>query len=288
MGSNTCSGHYRTGRMVIWCGRCLFFAAGCLRTWCSRKCVLASDGFRTGCVFYWMRQIGFRYRSGWARSCRLWTVSEVSRGWRGAVLCPWLTRVAWVACRMSHVACRMSHVACRMSHEPDPCPAAAQRRIVRNRSVKPGHPDQVFDQPDRLPQRKGASCFQDEAGPARSSRDPGPENGPGGVQIIQYEDRVREVAGVATLITQIISNGTPAVDILLLKQSKAFGISFYDAPKVIPTKSYYTETELRNCEAQRASALLRLDAQGRRLGNPFSAHRAHASRPRRLNDARFT
>ncbi len=169
---------------------------------------------------------------------------------------------------------RMSH---RMSHEPDPCPAAAQRRIVRNRSVKPGHPDQVFDQPDRLPQRKGASCFQDEAGPARSSRDPGPENGTGGVQIIQYEDRVREVAGVATLITQIISNGTPAVDILLLKQSKAFRISLYDAPKVIPTKSYYTETELRNCEAQRASALLRLDAQGRRLGNPFSAHRAHAS-----------
>ncbi len=47
-----------------------------------------------------------------------------------------------------------------MSHEPDPCPAAAQPRIVRNRSVKPGHPGQAFDQFSRLPQKKSAQHFQ--------------------------------------------------------------------------------------------------------------------------------
>ncbi len=89
---------------------------------------------------------------------------------------------------------------------------------------------------------------------------PVPENGAGDVRIIQYKDIKQEVAGITTLVTKMINNGTPAGDILLLTQSKDFGIPLYEAlvSKSAPTKSYYAETELSHREAQYAFALLKL------------------------------
>lgn len=46
----------------------------------------------------------------------------------------------------------------------DPRLPAAQRRIVRNRPIKPRHLDQAFNQPDRLPERKPEEHFQGQAG----------------------------------------------------------------------------------------------------------------------------
>jgi ATP-dependent exoDNAse (exonuclease V) beta subunit len=87
-----------------------------------------------------------------------------------------------------------------------------------------------------------------------------PANGAGDVRIIQYRDITREVAGVAALVAQMIANGLPAGDILVLTQSRAFGMPLYEAlvANCVPTKSYYAETELSHHEAQRAFALLKL------------------------------
>lgn len=89
---------------------------------------------------------------------------------------------------------------------------------------------------------------------------PMPANGAGDVRIIQYGDITREVAGVATLVAQMITNGVPAGDILVLTQSRAFGMPLYEAlvANNVPTKSYYAETELSHHEAQHAFALLKL------------------------------
>ncbi len=89
---------------------------------------------------------------------------------------------------------------------------------------------------------------------------PMPANGAGDVRIIQYGDITREVAGVATLVAQMIANGVSAGDILVLTQSRAFGMPLYEAlvANNVPTKSYYAETELSHHEAQRAFALLKL------------------------------
>lgn len=89
---------------------------------------------------------------------------------------------------------------------------------------------------------------------------PMPANGAGDVRIIQYRTIEREVAGVAALVSQIIANGAPPGDILVLAQSRAFGTPLYEALVAggVPTKSYYAESELSRHEAQRAFALLKL------------------------------
>jgi len=89
---------------------------------------------------------------------------------------------------------------------------------------------------------------------------PMPANGAGDVRIIQYRNITREVSGVATLVAQMIANGVPAGDILVLTQSRAFGMPLYESlvANGVPTKSYYAETELSHHEAQRAFALLKL------------------------------
>lgn len=91
---------------------------------------------------------------------------------------------------------------------------------------------------------------------------PLPANGPGDVRIIQYRNIAHEVAGVTTLVAQMIGDGVPAGDILVLTQSRAFGIPLYEAlvANHVPTKSYYAETELSHNAAQRAFALLKLFA----------------------------
>lgn len=85
-------------------------------------------------------------------------------------------------------------------------------------------------------------------------------NGAGDVRIIQYRTIAHEVAGVADIVSQMIINGTPAGDILVLAQSRAFGTPLYEAfiERGIPSKSYYAESELSHDDAQRAFALLKL------------------------------
>ncbi|WP_438729249.1 ATP-dependent helicase [Parasphingorhabdus sp. DH2-15] len=89
---------------------------------------------------------------------------------------------------------------------------------------------------------------------------PMPENGVGDVRIIQYQTIAGEVSGVVSLVAEMIDNGTPPGDILLLTQSRAFGTPIYEAllENDVPTKSYYAESELHHEEAQRAFALLKL------------------------------
>ncbi len=89
---------------------------------------------------------------------------------------------------------------------------------------------------------------------------PMPANGEGDVRIIQYGDIAQEVAGVTELVRQMIASGTPAGDILLLAQSRAFGTPLYEAmvARDIPTKSYYAESELSHYDAQWAFGLLKL------------------------------
>ena len=85
-------------------------------------------------------------------------------------------------------------------------------------------------------------------------------NGVGDIRIIQYQSINEEVAGIALLVNQMIGNGVPPGDILVLAQSRAFGIPLYEAlvANGIPTKSYYAESELRQSEAQYAFAMLKL------------------------------
>lgn len=89
---------------------------------------------------------------------------------------------------------------------------------------------------------------------------PMPSNGVGDVRIMQYSSIDQEVSGVAGLVSQMISLGTPAGDILVLAQSKVFGTPLYAAliAAGVPTKSYYAESELSHGDAQRAFALLKL------------------------------
>lgn len=85
-------------------------------------------------------------------------------------------------------------------------------------------------------------------------------NGVGDVRIVQYRSLTQEVAGVATLVSDMTVNGIPPGDILVLAQSRAIGTPLYEAlvANAIPTKSYYAESELSTITAQRAFALLKL------------------------------
>lgn len=89
---------------------------------------------------------------------------------------------------------------------------------------------------------------------------PLPANGEGDVRVVQYRTIADEVAGVATLVSQMIAHGTPAGDILVLAQSRAFGMPLYKAlvEQDVPAKSYYAEPELSHDDARRAFALLKL------------------------------
>lgn len=85
-------------------------------------------------------------------------------------------------------------------------------------------------------------------------------NGKGEVSILQYKSLEEEVAGVSSLVTEMIGKGIPHKDILVLAQRKLFAKPLYDVltKKEVPTKSYYAESELGNGNAQYAFALLKL------------------------------
>ena len=85
-------------------------------------------------------------------------------------------------------------------------------------------------------------------------------NGPGDVRIVQYRTIEREVSGVVKLVSDMVANGIPPGDILVLAQSRAFGTPVYEAlvQDGVPTKSYYAETELSQGDARYGFALLKL------------------------------
>ena len=87
-------------------------------------------------------------------------------------------------------------------------------------------------------------------------------NGRGDIRIVQYRTMNEEITGVATLVSQMISDGVQPSDILILSQSRAIGTRLYNTliEREIPTKSYYAESELSNKESCRAFALLKLFA----------------------------
>ena len=96
--------------------------------------------------------------------------------------------------------------------------------------------------------------------PVSRQLSPIPVNGDGNIQIIQYPSIDKEVAGISKIVTDLLANGTPAGDILILTQSRAFGKPLYEAliKSGTPTKSYYSETELSHIYAQRSFSLLKL------------------------------
>jgi DNA helicase-2/ATP-dependent DNA helicase PcrA len=89
---------------------------------------------------------------------------------------------------------------------------------------------------------------------------PRPQNGPGVVQIIQYDRLADEVAGIATIVREFIEAGVPPGDILILAQRGVIGTPIYESLRGynVPTRSYYAEAELDALDAQRRFALLKL------------------------------
>ena len=86
------------------------------------------------------------------------------------------------------------------------------------------------------------------------------ENGQGVVQIIQYQDLEAEILGVVNMISEMVAQGTPPGDIIVLAQRGAIGTPIYEqlVQREIPAESYYAQSELDAEEAQRRFALLKL------------------------------
>ncbi|MCK1358329.1 ATP-dependent helicase [Bradyrhizobium sp. 199] len=91
---------------------------------------------------------------------------------------------------------------------------------------------------------------------------PRPQNGAGHVQIIQYQNLADEVVGVADRVQDLVDQGTPPGDILILAQRGVIGTPIYEAlqGRNVPVRSYYSEAELDSEDAQRRFALLKLFA----------------------------
>ena len=89
---------------------------------------------------------------------------------------------------------------------------------------------------------------------------PRPQNGLGEVKIIQYNTLDEEIQGVAARVEQMINNGTPPGDILVLAQRGVIGTPIYNAliAHNVPTRSYYAESELGAQEAQARFAMLKI------------------------------
>ena len=89
---------------------------------------------------------------------------------------------------------------------------------------------------------------------------PRPQNGAGHVQIIQYQNLADEVVGVADRVRDLVDQGTPPGDILILAQRGVIGTPIYEAlqGRNVPVRSYYSEVELDSEDAQRRFALLKL------------------------------
>jgi DNA helicase-2/ATP-dependent DNA helicase PcrA len=114
--------------------------------------------------------------------------------------------------------------------------------------------------PTRVVEMASSLIQQNIDRPVPLPLNPMPANGEGDIQIIQYHSLDQEIVGVTALVSNMIAQGTPPGDILVLAQSRVFGTPLYDAliASGVPAKSYYAEAELRHDDAKQSFALLKL------------------------------
>ncbi|MGH9338277.1 MAG: UvrD-helicase domain-containing protein [Acidobacteriota bacterium] len=86
------------------------------------------------------------------------------------------------------------------------------------------------------------------------------ENGEGDVRIIQFGSLDEEVAGVVSLVAELIESGAAPGHILILAQRGVIGNPIYEGivAAELPVKSYYAEAELNDAQAQRRFSMLKL------------------------------
>lgn len=90
---------------------------------------------------------------------------------------------------------------------------------------------------------------------------PVPTNGPGIVDIVQYDGLEQEARGIAAFVGDWIDNhGYQPQDILVLAQRRVIGNAIHNALQArgVPSKSYYEEGELDSRTAQERLALFKL------------------------------
>ncbi|MCO6440095.1 MAG: ATP-dependent helicase [Nitrococcus mobilis] len=114
--------------------------------------------------------------------------------------------------------------------------------------------------PTRVVDMGNALISHNQDRPVPRALNPRAQNGPGEIEIIQYNTIINEINGVAALIENLVANGTPPGDILVLAQRSVIGTPIYESlvQREVPTRSYYAESELSAADAQRRFALLKL------------------------------
>jgi DNA helicase II / ATP-dependent DNA helicase PcrA len=116
-------------------------------------------------------------------------------------------------------------------------------------------------------------------------------NGRGDVRIIQFDRLADEVSGIAEIVRQLIGDGVPPGDILVLAQRSVIGTPIYETLHGynVPVRSYYAEAELDAEDAQRRFALLKLfidreDRVALRWLVGYPGHNFNASGYRRVKE----
>lgn len=86
------------------------------------------------------------------------------------------------------------------------------------------------------------------------------QNGEGTVRIFQYNSVAQEVAGIVSIIKNLVEAGTAPGDILVLAQRDVIGSPIFEGlvENGIPARSYYAEAELESEFAQERYAYLKL------------------------------
>jgi DNA helicase II / ATP-dependent DNA helicase PcrA len=114
--------------------------------------------------------------------------------------------------------------------------------------------------PTRIVAMANSLIAHNQDRPVPRALNPRQQNGPGDVDIVQYNTLGDEVGGVVGIIRDLVAGGTPPGDILVLAQRSVIGTPIYEALVgfEVPTRSYYAESELDAEEAQIQFALLKL------------------------------
>lgn len=130
--------------------------------------------------------------------------------------------------------------------------------------ARPGAEDLALEEcrrcPTRVVEMASNLIAQNVNRPVPNALLPRPENGEGEVRIVQYANLAAEVAGVVNVIVDMVANGVPPGDILVLAQRGVIGTPIYEGlvARDIPVKSYYAESELDSDFAQHQFAILKL------------------------------
>jgi superfamily I DNA/RNA helicase len=114
--------------------------------------------------------------------------------------------------------------------------------------------------PTRVVVMANALIAHNQDRPVPRALNPRPQNGPGDVDVVQYNALGDEVGGVVGIIEGLVAAGTPPGDILVLAQRSVIGTPIYSSLVEcgVPTRSYYAESELDAEEAQTRFAMLKL------------------------------